>query len=102
MIRLTSRAAEDIASLYAFIAFQADEQTASRVLERISETCETVWRFPRIGVRRKDLEPRGNEIRSLTCWSFVIFYTLVDEEPVVVRVIHGSRDIKPGDLTDQL
>lgn len=47
-------------------------------------------RQPEIGEPRSEIRPH---LRSFPVGNYVIFYKLVDARVVVVRVLHGARDL---------
>lgn len=48
-------------------------------------------RQPLIGESRDDLQPG---LRSFPVGNYVILYEIIDSHPVIVRVLHGARDIE--------
>jgi toxin ParE1/3/4 len=47
--------------------------------------------FPLIGRSRDELK-KG--LRSFVVRKYVVFYTIWQEIPVIIRVVHGSRDLE--------
>lgn len=64
------------------------------VLDALERACETVGRYPELGVRRPEL---GNEARSTVAGHYVIIYRVVElgERPgaEILRIIHERQDV---------
>jgi toxin ParE1/3/4 len=48
--------------------------------------------FPRIGTPRDDFRP-GTRVSAAR--PYLIFHTIADDAVIILRVLHGARDIKP-------
>ena len=59
-------------------------------LHRIDEKCQAYARQPGMGDMRPDL---GEEIRCFPVGSYVVFYQPVEQEILLLAIIHGARDI---------
>jgi toxin ParE1/3/4 len=62
------------------------------VLRRLRERIEKLAQAPGIGHTRGDLSRRP--VRFWSEWSYYIVYETSDRGILVVRVLHGARDIE--------
>lgn len=80
---------EDLIGIWGYIA--RDSRTAAdRVYDRIVERIFDLVDFPELGAKRPDI---AADMRSLAVMSFVILYRVELDRVVVVRVVHGARDL---------
>lgn len=70
---------------------------AERVVRTIKGKCAKVAAASSTGKPRQEL---GAHIRSFSLWSFMVFYREVDDGILVVRILHGARDITPEAFHD--
>lgn len=64
---------------------------ADRLLRRFDATLELLCDAPNLGMRRPEL---GANIRSRRVGRYLLFYRPTDEGIVLLRVLHGARDLK--------
>jgi toxin ParE1/3/4 len=88
---LTDQAKADLEDIWVSIAEGRDERTAERVTARILSGCRTRARFPESGRLREELAPG---LRSFVVKPYVVFYRPEAGTILVVRVVHGRRDIE--------
>lgn len=88
-ILFTNLAESDLAEIWCFIA-EDSEDAADRFLETIQAKAIIVASNPEIGRLRPELAP---SIRSFPVEPYVLFYETVADGILIVRVLHGSRDI---------
>lgn len=87
---VSPRALNDLAAIDDYIS--ADNPAAAeRLLESFRETFALLASVPEAG-RRRDEVIAG--IRSFPVGSYVIFYRIIRGRVEIVRVLHGSRDIR--------
>ncbi|MCY2925427.1 MAG: type II toxin-antitoxin system RelE/ParE family toxin [Planctomycetota bacterium] len=85
----TAKAEEDLLEIWSYIA--ADNiGAADKLLEEVGAACERLAANPGAGRLREELAPA---LRSVPVGNYVIFYRPVEEGIVVIRVLHGARDI---------
>jgi toxin ParE1/3/4 len=84
-------ALSDIDGLWDYHARTAGSATADKVLREIAKVVAVIDDFPLAG-RARDETRAG--LRSLTASPHVIFYRLKDDQPEIVRVLDGRRDIE--------
>jgi toxin ParE1/3/4 len=87
----TVLAEEDLLDIWAHIA-EDNPDAADRLLDQLALTAETLAENPRAGRLRDELAPA---LRSLPVGNYVIFYEPIKDGIVIVRVLHGARDL-PG------
>ncbi|MBN2064086.1 MAG: type II toxin-antitoxin system RelE/ParE family toxin [Sedimentisphaerales bacterium] len=82
-------ARDDLLDIWLFIA---DDRVsaADRWLDTIDAECSLVADNPLIGRARPEL---GDHIRCLPVGDYIVYYLPSDGGVLVVRVLHGSRDV---------
>ena len=90
-VQLTDQAQEDLIGIWSYIA-DDNSDAADRLLDEIDEICNTLAEAPRAGRLREDLSP---DLRSLHVGNYVILYRPHGDSIIVIRVLHGARDL-PG------
>jgi toxin ParE1/3/4 len=84
---VTERAALDINQIFEFHS----EQAAQQITREIVRGIENLELFPLFGRARDELKMG---LRSFVAQKYVVFYRIWQNTPVVVRVVHGSRDLE--------
>jgi toxin ParE1/3/4 len=80
----------DLDTIYEWMASEADPETALRYMLRIEAAAEKLADFPNRGSPRDEIRPRLRSVpfaRSVT-----IFYTVGEDQVLIVHVIHARRD----------
>ena len=85
-----AKADRDLDEVWFEIA-QDGVRRADAYIEQIHETCELIAENPRIGVERPDLD---EDVRSFPVDRYVIFYEIIPDGIVILRVWHTARDPK--------
>lgn len=94
---LSLPAIRDLEEIYDYVTENGSAQRAIKLLDRIVATCDRVGNFPALGRRRPEFDQPSYEIRSISEGEYVIFYCeQVSEVVLIVRVIHGKRDLADG------
>ena len=90
---LSRQARLDVDSGVEWIA-QDNPAAAQGLLDAVLRAAERIGQYPRIGVRRPDLtaNPRYRFV-VLTGYPYLIVYAADRDPPVIVRVLHGARDL---------
>ena len=92
-VEYTVEAISDLTLIEAYYSARAGFDTAQRLVERIAGTFERlVSRHPRAGRLRDDLEAG---VRALPVLPYLVFYIVEAKRVYAIRVLHGSREIKP-------
>jgi toxin ParE1/3/4 len=91
--RLSPEAEAELDGIWIHIARESGSvDTATRVLESITERFWLLARYPYMGRRRDDDLRPG--LRSFTADEYVIIHRIVEDDVVLIlHVVHGSRDI---------
>lgn len=85
----TRRARQDLVGIWRHIA--ADNPAAADgLLDRIDERCARLVESPRLGPPRDDIRPG---LRYVVVGEYLILYRIIDEGILIVRVVHGRRDL---------
>lgn len=88
-VRRTRQAEEDLLEIWSFLA-EDNPAAADELLDEIDRTCVSVAPMPHAGRAREEL---AASLRSLPVGNYVIFYRPDDEGIVVIRVLHGARNL---------
>jgi toxin ParE1/3/4 len=91
VVSRTSQAEVDLIEIGVRIAAD-DPAAADRWLDLIDQKCKLLSTMPQMGRDRANLAPN---LRSFPVGDYIIFYRPAVEGIVVIRVLHGARDI-PG------
>lgn len=87
-----SRAADlDVDQLYEFGLGEWGERQADRYLYELFRAFERIGQAPGMGRRRPELH---ETLRSLPHGTHMIIYSQLASKVAIVRVVHGSADIK--------
>ena len=89
-LRLTDAAEADLAEIWTTLASEASEPTATRFIAAIESAFEPLRQFPLSGPAREQLAPG---LRVTFVSPYAIYYVPLADAVVIVRVIHGARDI---------
>jgi toxin ParE1/3/4 len=91
--RLSSRAEADLDDIWYYVAKQSGSiEIANWLIESISDRFLVLAKSPHLG-RARD-EDFGHGTRSFAVGDYVIVYCLNDEDVLILRVVHGRRDIE--------
>jgi toxin ParE1/3/4 len=91
--RLSSRAEADLDDIWYYVAKQSGSiEVANWLIESISDRFLVLAKSPYLG-RARD-EDFGYGTRSFAVGDYVIVYCLNDEDVLILRVVHGRRDIE--------
>ncbi|MBT3201040.1 MAG: type II toxin-antitoxin system RelE/ParE family toxin [Phycisphaerales bacterium] len=85
----TDQAEEDLIDIWSYIA-DDNSDAADRLLDEIDKTCDTLADNPKLGRPREEL---SDGLRSLHVGNYVILYRSGGEGIIVIRVLHGARDL---------
>jgi toxin ParE1/3/4 len=78
-----------LAEIWAYIAGEASEDTATRFVAGFAKHLDRLLRFPESGVERSLLAP---DLRVTFHHRYAIYYLPLASEILIVRVLHGARD----------
>ena len=92
-LELTTPAREDLLDIWAYIAGH-DETAADKYLEGLRKRALELIKHPELGRNRDEIIP---SIRSLVFRNHLIFYRVDISAIQVLRILHGSMDLKQAD-----
>jgi toxin ParE1/3/4 len=86
------KADQDLDDIWLYVARQSGSlETAERLINFITDRFFVLSRYPYLGrARGEDLRPG---LRSFPVGAYMIVYRIQDEDVVILRVLHGSRNI---------
>jgi toxin ParE1/3/4 len=87
--RVSGRAQADLEEIWDYVS-QRNEAAANRLTATILERARLHAQFPLMGRPRDDL---GAHVRSFAILPYVVYYRPVDDTILVLRVLHGARDV---------
>jgi len=83
----------DLDDIWYYVASESGSfEIADRLVDSITDQFLLLAEYPHIG-RRRDEDLREG-VRSFPVRDYVIFYRVQDADIVILRVLHGSRDVK--------
>jgi toxin ParE1/3/4 len=94
-LRYGTRAQYDIEEIHNYIA-ERDASAAARVVARLRFVSEQLLDRPRLG-RVTNVD--GIFVRSVAKYPYVIFYTLMPDEIVILHIRHTARrELDPSEM----
>ena len=87
---ISIEAREDLRRIFFYLAENASESVAENMTRELIDQCAMIAENPLMGRSRYELLP---EMRSLAHRPYVIFYKPAATGIIVIRVLHGARDI---------
>ncbi len=73
------------------MADEASEAVAAKLLHRFEARFNQLLRLPLSGTPRQEF---ADDLRVTFCEKYAIYYLARADEIVVVRILHGSRDVE--------
>lgn len=91
--RLSLAAEADLDAIWYYVAKESSSiEAANRLIDSISSRFLLIERHPYLG-RSRDHD-LGAGSRSLTAGEYVIVYDVEGEDVLILRVVHGRRDLE--------
>ena len=91
--RLASRAAADLEDIWFYIAKESGSaEFANRLIDSITDRFLLLASYPYAGRARAD--DLGPGRRSFPVGEYVIVYRIRGEDVLILRVVHGHRDLE--------
>src|SRR5262249_32633741 len=90
----TARAEDDLIEIWSYIA-ERDPAAADRLLDALQARWQLMATQPRSGAPRDDISPG---LRPLVVGQYLSLYRVTSNEVVIIRVIHGRRNITAEDV----
>lgn len=78
-----------MADIWVYVATEASEAAATRLLDKIEDAAGSLLDFPLAGSPRELL---GVGLRVVFQGNYAIYYRPSDTEIVIIRILHGARD----------
>lgn len=94
---LSQQSQEDIETIYEFGLHQFGTSQALDYLIELRDHFELLATNPEIGKRRNEIK---HGLYSLPYASHIIFYRILENQIRIVRVLHGSRDLRKFKIID--
>jgi toxin ParE1/3/4 len=88
-IHVSDQADADLLDIYRYLS-ERSPAAAEALFFEIDRTFKNLSDFPFIGRERSTL---AEGLRSIGAYPYVIFYTAEPDRIVIMRVLHGRRDI---------
>ena len=88
---LSKDADQDLAEIYEYSILNFGLMTAREYYAGLIQTFENLCDNLHIGRLRSEIRP---DLRSITYHNHVVFYRVAHDEIIILRVLHGSRDVK--------
>jgi toxin ParE1/3/4 len=89
--QLAPQAVEDLDGIWLFIATESGNEAANRLIDSITDRFFLLAHHPYMG-RVRD-EEFGIGTRSFPVNDYVIVYRVREENVLILRVVHGHRDL---------
>ncbi len=90
--RVAPRAEADLDEIWFYVAKESGSlEIANRLIDNLTDRFFVLAGFPYIG-RPRD-EDFGPGCRSVTAGEYVIVYCVENEDALILRVVHGRRDL---------
>ena len=88
---LSKKTQEDIDTIYEFGVLKFGKDQALNYLSELRAHFELLLKNPEIGKKRDEIK---YGLYSLPCASHIIFYRILNNHLRIIRVLHGSRDLR--------
>jgi toxin ParE1/3/4 len=90
---LTSAAKSDLSDIWSYVAERSSStEVANRLIDTITNRLLLLASQPDLGRSRN--EEFGRQRRSFAVGEYVIVYRIQDLNVVILRIVHGKRDLE--------
>ena len=94
-VKLTRGAWRDLEEIYLWIAENDSSENADYVLDRLTETADSIAALPSRGSRPKELPPRmASEYRQVFFKPYRVIYQVLRDEVVIHLIADGRRNLQ--------
>jgi toxin ParE1/3/4 len=91
--RIAPRAEADLDDIWLYVAKESGSiEIANRLIDTITDRFFVLGQFPRIGRSRE--ADFGPGYRSMPVGEYVIVYCIENDDALILRVVHGRRDLE--------
>ncbi|HET9400539.1 MAG TPA: type II toxin-antitoxin system RelE/ParE family toxin [Candidatus Acidoferrales bacterium] len=91
--RVSRQAEADLTDIWCHAAKESGSvEIADRLIESITRRFLLISLYPHLGRRREDVFGQG--VRTFPVDEYVIVYAVDESDVLVLRVVHGRRDIE--------
>lgn len=87
---LTRTAEADLDEILAYIESEAGTAVALKFADRIDAELQKLAQLGHSGASREHVSPG---LRAVLFGNYCFYFRLTDDETIIVRVLHGARDI---------
>ena len=87
---ISARAERDLVEIFNYL-IERSPKGAESVISKLNENILALSSFSRRGAPRDDIGPN---LRMLVVHSYTLIYAVRRDYVIVLRVLHGSRDLK--------
>ncbi len=88
---LTAEAEADLDDIWFYTAGHSGSDVGSRLVDTLLDHFWLLTRYPHIGRSRENDLRLG--LRSFPVGEYVVFYPLQEQDVLILRVVHGRRDL---------
>jgi len=92
LYRLTRQAAADLRDIYRYTRRRWGKAQAERYTRQLQQCCTMLATRPQAGRQREELQPPA--LHSFVQGSHVIFYQPQPYGVLIVRILHGTQDVR--------
>lgn len=89
-VDLSPEARRDMRDIARYTTREWGEAQAERYVEQLAEAFARIGRYPEIGVRREEID---QGLRSLPVQNHVVYYEILSDAVLVLRVFHQRMDV---------
>ncbi len=94
-VLLTGGAERDLEALHDYVTRSDSTSKAHYLLDRLTETVESLARFPERGSHPKELAGLGiKEYRQVLFKPYRVIYRIVDRQVIIYLIVDGRRDMQ--------
>ncbi len=94
--RLSERAADDLTSIYDYIAAE-NPKSARRVVDGIQAKMRSI---AALGLTGAPADPSVSRLRIIVFRSYLVYFRVTPSNLLVLRILHGRQDISPDDFPE--
>lgn len=93
-VAFTDSAKKDLFDIYFYIAMNDSFEAADKIKNRIEQKCVTLKKFPKRGIKIKEIYDDYPDICQLISKPYHILYKIVQKRVIILAILDGRRDIQ--------